>query len=219
MTTLGHACVLVEHGATRVLVDPGTLADGFSDLRDLSAVLVTHAHPDHLDTERVLPLLAASPARVVADRGSAAELRGHGVDVRPVRGGDTVDLGDGDDAVSVTVHGDDHARIHPDVPGLPNVGYALRAGGTGVVFHPGDAHTVPPVDVDVLCLPLAAPWLLAERAVEQLREVAPRVAVPVHDGLLADAGRSVFVGLLRRLAPPGCEVRDAGAGQVVEVRS
>jgi L-ascorbate metabolism protein UlaG (beta-lactamase superfamily) len=57
-----------------VLVDPGTFADDLSDLhdlRDLSAVLVTHQHPDHLDPERVPALVAANPGAVVlCDPGS-----------------------------------------------------------------------------------------------------------------------------------------------------
>ena len=227
VTTHGHSCVLVEHGSARVLIDPGTLADAsVDDLDGLTAVLVTHAHPDHLDVDRTLALLRRSPgAVVVADTGSAAELRGHGVDVRPVRGGEHVDLGD----LRAATHGDDHAVIHPDVAGLPNVGYDLAPadhdgpGDAPVLFHPGDALTRPtrsdgtPLGVDLLCLPLCAPWLLAADAVDALRAVAPRRALLVHDGPLNEAGRQVFSGLLERLAPEGCEVLPPGAGRVVEL--
>ena len=63
ITHLGHACLLVEMADTRLLIDPGTFADDLSDVRDLSAVLVTHQHPDHLDPERLPALVAANPGR------------------------------------------------------------------------------------------------------------------------------------------------------------
>ena len=53
LTHLGHACVLYETPSSRLLVDPGTMSS-FSDLRDLTAVLVTHEHADHVDVPAVL---------------------------------------------------------------------------------------------------------------------------------------------------------------------
>ena len=57
ITHLGHACLLVELADHRILIDPGAFAGDFLGLRDLDAILVTHQHPDHLDTVR-LPELA-----------------------------------------------------------------------------------------------------------------------------------------------------------------
>jgi len=59
LTHLGHACLLVETGGARLLIDPGTMST-FEDVRDLDAVLVTHQHPDHVDASRLMALLAAS---------------------------------------------------------------------------------------------------------------------------------------------------------------
>ena len=72
LTHLGHACLLVETDDARLLLDPGTMSE-FETLTDLTAVLVTHQHPDHLDTRRVAALLAANPAaRLVIDPDTAA---------------------------------------------------------------------------------------------------------------------------------------------------
>ena len=147
ITRYGHSCLLVEQGDARVLLDPGVFSTGFERLEGLTAVLVTHQHPDHLDVERLRPLLAANPdARLHLDEGSAGEHPD--LDAVVVRAGDVLDLG-----VEVTVHGAQHAVIHEDVPRIPNVGYLVG----GRFFTPGDALTVPDADVEVLGLPTAAP--------------------------------------------------------------
>ncbi len=79
LTHLGHACLLVETGTARLLLDPGTMSD-FADVRDLDGVLVTHQHGDHLDTERLAALMTANPAAtLVIDPDSLALVSGLGL--------------------------------------------------------------------------------------------------------------------------------------------
>lgn len=188
LTRYGHSCVLVEDGDARVLLDPGVFSSGFEDLRGLTGVLVTHQHADHLDLPRVTALLEANPeARLLTDSGSDV-----GDLPRTVVGhGDAFDLG-----VPVSVHGSDHAVIHPDIPGVPNVGYLV-----GSFFTPGDALTVPDADVEVLGLPTDAPWLKLSEAVTLLREVQPHRAFPVHDGVLNPVAAGIWYGHFDRLSP------------------
>lgn len=177
LTKLGHACLLVEDDSARVLVDPGTFSAGFETLTGLTGVLVTHQHADHLDVDRLVPLLERNPdAKVFADEASTVSMSERGIGVTGVHDGDTLDLG-----IDVQVVGHRHAVIHPDIPVVPNVGYLFG----GRLFHPGDAYTVPDADVEVLGLPTGAPWLKVSEAVDYLRAVAPQVAVPIHDAVLA----------------------------------
>jgi L-ascorbate metabolism protein UlaG (beta-lactamase superfamily) len=187
-----HSCLLVEEGHARVLLDPGTFSRGFEDLRGLTAVLITHQHPDHLDRERIVPLLAANPdARVYADEATAAELDTLGLSPVVARAGEHFDA----DGLAVEVIGTEHAVIHPDIPRIPNVGYLLG----GRVFHPGDALTVPNRPVDVLAVPAVAPWLKIEEAVDYLRAVGPRTAIPIHEAV--SSVPQMYYALLERLAP------------------
>lgn len=191
ITRYGHSCLLVEQDDARVLLDPGVFSSGFESLRGLTAVLVTHAHPDHLDPDRLRTLLAANPdARLHIDEGSAGQL--YDLPAVVAREGDVLDVG-----VRVDVHGSTHAEIHEDIPRIPNVGYLVA----GRFFTPGDALTVPEADVEVLGLPTAAPWLKLTEAVGLLRAVAPRLAFPVHDAVLAPSGRKIWYGQLDALGP------------------
>jgi L-ascorbate metabolism protein UlaG (beta-lactamase superfamily) len=176
LTKLGHSCLLVEEGGARLLLDPGTLSGGFEELEGLTAVLFTHQHADHLDQARLRGLLDRNPrARVISDQ--------------------ELDVG----GVGVRVAGRDHAVIHPDIPVVPNVGYLVG----GRLFHPGDAFTEPGQPVEVLAVPAAAPWLKLSEPIDYLRAVRPKVAVPVHDMVLSEAGRSIHYRQLEQLGAKG----------------
>lgn len=196
ITHFGHSCVLLDTGAARLLIDPGTFSAGFESVTGLDAVLVTHQHPDHLDPERLGPLLAANPdARLVVDPGTAGQLAG--VDHEVVTPGQSVQIA----GASVDIHGGDHAIIHPDIPGITNNAYLVD----GTHFHPGDSFTPAPGPVDVLFLPTGAPWLKLSESIDYLRAVAPRSAVPIHQAILAVP--QMFYARYEQLKPAQTTVR------------
>jgi L-ascorbate metabolism protein UlaG (beta-lactamase superfamily) len=210
LTKFGHSCLLVEEGGARVLLDPGSFSDGFETLEGLTAVCLTHQHVDHLDPERVRPLLDRNPGvRVVSDEGSAEALGEAGADVEVVHDGDELVLG----ALALRVVGRDHAAVHPEVPVVPNVGYLVG----GRLFHPGDALTMPGETVEVLAVPAGAPWLKLADAVDYLRKVGPRVAVPVHEKVLSEVGISSHYRLLEQLGGPGTAFEVLDDGRPVEL--
>jgi L-ascorbate metabolism protein UlaG (beta-lactamase superfamily) len=210
LTKFGHSCLLVEESGARVLLDPGSFSEGFETLEGLTAVCLTHQHVDHVDPERVRPLLDRNPGvRVVSDEGSAEALGEAGADVEVVHDGDELALG----GLALRVVGRDHAAVHPEVPVVPNVGYLVG----GRLFHPGDALTMPGEPVEVLAVPAGAPWLKLADAVDYLRKVGPRVAVPVHEKVLSEVGISSHYRLLEQLRGPGTTFEVLDDGRPVEL--
>jgi L-ascorbate metabolism protein UlaG (beta-lactamase superfamily) len=189
----GHACVVLRDGDRRLVLDPGAFTEP-SALDGASAVLITHEHADHFVPDRLRAALDADPAlEVWTNTSVAAQLEGLGPRVHVVGHGDAVTVAGFD----VHVHGELHAEVHPEIPRIPNVGFLVD----GLVFHPGDALTVPDEPVATLLLPVHAPWSKAAEVIDYVREVHADQAYAVHDALLSDTGLGVVGGLLGERGP------------------
>ncbi|TYP86503.1 MBL fold metallo-hydrolase [Blastococcus xanthinilyticus] len=193
LTKHGHACVVLAEGDRRLVVDPGAFTDPAA-LSGATAVLVTHEHPDHFVPDRLRAALDSTPGlEVWTNRSVAAHLEGAGDRVHVVGAGDALTIAGFD----VQVHGELHAEIHPELPRVANVGFLVD----GLVFHPGDAFTVPEVPVPNLLVPMHAPWSATAEVIDYLRAVHADQAFVVHDGLLNDTGLGVVGGLLGERGP------------------
>lgn len=189
----GHACVVFSDGDRRLVVDPGAFTEP-SALDGATAVLITHEHADHFVPDRLRAALEADPAlEVWTNKSVAAQLEGLGTRVQVVGHGDAVTVAGFD----VQVHGELHAEIHPEIPRIPNIGFLVD----GLVFHPGDALTVPDEPVATLLLPVHAPWSKAAEVIDYVRAVHADQAYALHDGLLNETGLNVLSGLLGERGP------------------
>jgi L-ascorbate metabolism protein UlaG (beta-lactamase superfamily) len=200
VTFAGHSTVLLELDGVRLLADPllrrriGVLIRRTpvpaSELRhDLDAVLISHAHLDHLDVPSLRLIDRGTP--VIAPRGVGPLLRRQGFEPTEVDIGDEVPL-----SSTVTVravpayHGGTRYPL-----GTPSeaLGYVV-AGGVSAYFA-GDTGLFDGLEelrpVDVAILPVGG-WgprlpddhlgpLTAARALQLIR---PRACVPVHWGTL-----------------------------------
>jgi len=180
ITKFGHACLYIQEGGANILLDPGMYSEGFEDLKGVDAVIVTHRHADHIATETLAKVRLNNPnVAVYADEGTARMLADD-PGIKAVHAGDNFEV----KGVKVAVYGVEHAVIYPSLPMTENVGYLVAER----LFYPGDSFTNPGVPVEILALPLGAPWLKVSEVIDYLLEVKPKVAIPVHDAVLAMPG-------------------------------
>ncbi|MFE3189024.1 MBL fold metallo-hydrolase [Nocardia sp. NPDC059240] len=198
----GHSCILVEMNGIRVLFDPGTFSHGFEGITGLDAIAVTHQHPDHICPNRIQALIDANPqARLLSDPQTAQQ---RGEPWEAVYAGNVLKVGD----VQITGGGGRHAVIHPEIPVIDNTVFQL---GTpedpAQLVHPGDSLWVPPTPVGVLAIPAVAPWMRMSEAVDYLRAVNPRVAFPIHYGIIVPEAQGIYFGRLNEMGPANTEFK------------
>jgi L-ascorbate metabolism protein UlaG (beta-lactamase superfamily) len=201
VTYVGHATTLIEVDGTRLLTDP-VLRTHLGHIRRIAplpspetghgvdAILISHAHHDHLD---IRSLRALPATRVFAPPGCAAILRRwtrhDAVEILP---GMRLDVGE----VGVRAFLAEHdGRRFSVGQRYPAVGYVVE-GSSRVAFF-GDTDLFDGMrdladELDVGLLPIWG-WgprvgpghLDPERAARAAELLRPRVVVPIHWGTLA----------------------------------
>ncbi|HET9084482.1 MAG TPA: MBL fold metallo-hydrolase [Candidatus Limnocylindrales bacterium] len=206
----GHATVRLELDDVQFLFDP-FLVGGIGPVRrrrkspdlevaPVDAVLVSHAHQDHLHLGSLRQLDRSTTLVVPRNTGRLVRAQGF-EDVHEVDAGDELTIG----SVRVrTVPAAHDGRRMPFGPAAPAVGYVLD--GNERVYFAGDTDLFPEMadlagDLDLAILPIGG-WgptlrsghLNPTTAAAALRLLRPRTAVAVHWGTLWPVG----MGRVRR---------------------
>lgn len=201
-----HACVVLESGTTRAVVDAGSF--GLPEQFEAATHFVfTHEHPDHVDAEAVIAHHKEHGTPIFAPPSMEKIF---GDDFTRLSPGETVQIGD----FSVEVVGGEHAVILESWPRAQNVGLVFD----GRVYHPGDALNTPVTGLDLLLTPAGGPWFKVGDAEPFVKACAAKKVAPIHDHVLSPVG----VGLNNKFF--GTVVPDAGGeyipfapGDVIEV--
>lgn len=177
-----HASLALQLGDTVLYLDPAE-AD-FSALPAPSGILVTHAHGDHFNAERLEALAAGGVPIIVnpdvfeklpeglkaqataLENGATGEIAGIAVEAIP--------------AYNITA---DRLQYHPQ--GVGN-GYVLTFGDARV-YVAGDTEDVPEMralaDIAVAFLPMNLPFTMdVEQAASAVEAFRPKVVYPYHFG-------------------------------------
>ena len=199
VTWIGHSTVLIDLDGTRLLTDPvllGRVAHlrrtsplDLKPVSDIDAVLISHAHHDHLDPRSLVRL--GHGQRIVVPSGARRLLRHRRfTQVEEVGAGDVVRVG----TVVVRATYADHpgGRRRLFGPASSALGYLVV--GSRRVYFAGDtdlfegmADLSPDLDLALLPIwgwgPRVGPGHLDPmRAAQALTLLRPRLAVPIHWG-------------------------------------
>jgi L-ascorbate metabolism protein UlaG (beta-lactamase superfamily) len=202
LTWLGHATVLLELSGVRLLTDP-VLRSRVMHLRRrtpepagpgaLHAVLISHAHRDHLD---VPSLRRLDPrATIITAPGATRRLRRLGRTVVELAPGEEIRIGGAAVRAVPAVH---PAGRPPIATRSAAVGFVVE--GSRRVYFAGDTEVFPGManlaeGLDAALVPvwgwgpsLGAGHMDPAQAAEAIALLRPRLAVPIHWGTFLPLG-------------------------------
>lgn len=202
-----HSCLLVEDEGRTILVDPGNYsyeakALDINQLNRLDAIVITHEHQDHMYIPWIKEILQKFPNTPIFTTESAKKLlEQEGIKNVNTKGNDFISL----EPVP-------HERIWMG-PACENVLATLFE----KFVTPGDSHTFQ-TSIEVLALPVQAPWGSTTRAVELALELKPKVIVPIHDWHWKDEVRKgIYQRLKEYFAQYGIDFKPVETAEVIEV--
>lgn len=186
LTYLGHSAVLVEGTKGKVVIDPfltgNPLAKASKDSIRVSAVLLTHAHGDHLGD--AVEIAKASKAPIVAPFELANYCAKQGVDVHPMHIGGAHAFGFGRVKLTIAHHG----SAAPDGTYCGNpCGFLLTMDGK-TLYHSGDTGLFYDMKLigelhklHVAVLPIGDNFTMGiDDAVKASEFLQAEVVVPIH---------------------------------------
>lgn len=181
-----HSCLLLEKGNDKVLFDPGkfSFVDSLTsptNFSNLTAVIITHSHPDHMDDEALKVIMENNPNAVLfGNAGIAAALSPKGLKVEMFESGTRQIGGFKIDAFEAR----HEAIVSATIP--PNTAYIVD----DTLLNPGDSYEFS-LDTlkgkfDVLALPTMAPWTTELGTAGFAARMGAKRILPIHDGYVKD---------------------------------
>lgn len=208
ITKFGHSCLLVEENGVRILIDPGCLSDLSGDMTGIDAVLITHEHADHFDVDFLWGIMAQSFVTVYTNAGVGEKLQAENIEFETISDGQVLSI----KGVKVEAVGKKHALVYKTLPICDNTGFLIA----DKFFHPGDSLTMSLKPIEILALPVAAPWMNLSEMLDYGLAVKPKVIIPIHDGFLKESN-PYYPHAEREFKVAGIEWRVLKNGETMEL--
>lgn len=192
ITKLTHACLIIEEDQKQLLIDPGVFTKDIPELENLSGIVITHVHPDHINDIWIKELQETQPSVPIYTIQQVA-------DAFPDIKFEVIDQEQAIsvDSFSIDFWPNDHAIIHPNLPRFKNLSVMVN----NDLFYPGDSFYVPNKPVQTLACPASAPWLKISEVIDYIQAIKANRVFPTHDAILSEVGN----GIHHRLMKSACE--------------
>lgn len=194
ITKYGHACLVVEQGENRLIVDPGFYTEDLPEVSNVAAIVITHQHDDHCYEPQLDRILANNPDAKIFGPDEVVKRLG-GYPATAVHHGDYHVVG----GFTLEFFGDMHAEIHRSFPLVQNCGVMIN----DTLYYPGDSFTRPDRPVEILACPTSAPWLKIGDVMDFVAEVKPRRSFATHNALLSEKGHALNNGRVKAVTEQG----------------
>ena len=174
---IGHCCLLIKTDNITILTDPGSYSTEQNSITGIDIVLITHEHTDHLHVNSVKEIIKNNPDVLIVTNSSVGKkLDEVNVQYSVVEGRSIFNVKD----TLIESFDSKHEEIFGELGQVQNTGYFID----NKLFYPGDSYCNPEKPIDVLALPVAGPWCRIKESIDYALLVKPKVAFPVHDGML-----------------------------------
>ncbi len=170
---LGHASFRIDGTDATIYIDPWKLKNPVP----ADIVCVTHSHFDHLSEEDIN--LIKKPTTIIVGPSDCRANFGNAF--KPIKPGENITLG------KVKIEAVPAYNTDKDFHPKSNnwVGYVVEVDGFRI-YHTGDTDLIPEmssIKADIALVPVGGTYTMTvSQAVEAVKRIDPKVAVPMHCG-------------------------------------
>ncbi len=182
ITKFEHSCWEVIEDKSRLVIDRGIYSKSLTDFNNITAVVVTHEHADHLDSEVLAKIVEQNPSVQIFGTNQVAAQFNKNMTVPEL--GREYKVGD----LSLEFFGEKH-HLFDDVE---NIAVLVNK----KFFSGGDSYTKPNVPVELAAVPASAPWFRIDEGIENIKTIKARIVAPTHNALLSEIGESIHYRIL-----------------------
>jgi len=204
ITKFDHSGFLLEKDGRGLLFDPVEYDHALPIFSNLDAIIITHLHGDHFQSEVLKRIRAGNPnAKIFTPADNVTSINGATV----AKSGGRMKVG----VFDIVFYGGDHAEIIAGQVPCQNVGTVVD----GVFANSGDTSDIPPIMPEILLAPISAPWLKISETKAFIETVRPKVVIPTHDGLNSELGNTVCDNWVKKFCEEtGAEYKAVHFGEV-----
>lgn len=183
VTKYTHACLILEDGNSRIVIDPGSFTELPDKLSDIVGVIVTEEHYDHFDPEKLKLILQQSPnAMIYTTQNVSDELAKSNIQATAVSGRQTLQIQN----FTLTFFETDHAPVYQVSPCK-----SLSVKINDYLYYPSDSYQTIGEEVYILALPTSGPWYKVSESIDFANSIKSKVVIVTHDAINSEIGNGV----------------------------